>query len=168
MKGKIWLKSEVGKGSQFFFTASFGVLEDNQEEKSKIVNVESNDNFEALDGKRILLVDDNKVNLMVAEAILKKWGINVSTAMDGQLAIESLQKSSFDLVLMDIQMPVLDGYSATKKIREELKLKNLPIIALSANVMSEDFEKSMSAGMDAHLGKPIDAEQLLTTISHYI
>ena len=167
MGGQIWLESEEGVGSKFYFTICVDVdhKPKNVEKKSGIVSA---DLLEGLKDKKILLVDDNKVNLMVAETILKKFGLCVTTALDGQLAINELKQSLFDIVLMDVQMPVLDGYAATRAIRNELKMTELPIIALSANVMSEDVKKSLASGMNAHIGKPINVKLLLSTISQYL
>ncbi len=167
MGGKIWLESKEGVGSQFYFTISVDVDHQHKNSKKKASGL-SVDLLAGLKDKKVLLVDDNKVNLMVAETILKKSGFCVTTALDGQLAINELKHSQFDIVLMDVQMPVLDGYAATKIIRNELKITGLPIIALSANAMSEDINKSMASGMNAHVGKPINVELLLTTMSQYL
>lgn len=124
--------------------------------------------MESLNNKKILLVDDNFVNLVVAKTMLQRAGIKVTTAENGAAAIEILNKNSFDAVLMDIQMPVMDGLEATTYIREKLCLKQLPIIAVSANVMQKDIDKSLQAGMVAHVGKPIVSEYLLSTLESHL
>ena len=115
-------------GSKFYFTICVDIdhKPKNIEKKDSSVSA---DLLAGLKDKKVLLVDDNKVNLMVAETILKKSGLCVTTALDGQLAINELKQSKFDIVLMDVQMPVLDGYAATRIIRDELKMTGLPIIA---------------------------------------
>jgi PAS domain S-box-containing protein len=124
------------------------------------------------EGHRILLVEDNAVNQRVAQRVLQKLGLDVTTANHGAEALERLAEGSFDAVLMDCQMPVMDGYTATMRIREaEYKAsqgQRLPIIALTANVMSEDRERCIAAGMDAHLGKPLEPSQLAECLGRYL
>ena len=123
-------------------------------------------------GHRILLVEDNPVNQRVAQRLLQKLAAEVTLANNGAEALEHLAESTYDAVLMDCQMPVMDGFTAARRIRElELRsgrAKRLPIIALTANVMSEDREKCIAAGMDAHLGKPIEAAQLVACLVRYL
>ena len=124
--------------------------------------------MESLNNKKVLLVDDNYVNLIVAKTMLQRAGIKVTTAENGAVAIEQINKDSFDAVLMDIQMPVMDGIEATTYIRDTLCLKGLPIIAVSANVLQKDIDRSLQAGMVAHIGKPIVSEHLLSTLESYL
>ncbi|MDB6085411.1 MAG: domain S-box [Gammaproteobacteria bacterium] len=123
-------------------------------------------------GRRILLVEDNPVNQHVALRILQKLGTGVTLANNGAEALERFAEGSFDAVLMDCQMPVMDGFTATQRIREEERTKRrgarVPIIALTANVMSEDRENCIAAGMDAHLGKPLEASQLADCLGRYL
>ena len=123
-------------------------------------------------GRRLLLVEDNPVNQRVAQRVLQKLAADVTLANNGAEALERLAESSFDAVLMDCQMPVMDGFTATRRIRESERLsgrgKRLPIIALTANVMSEDRENCIAAGMDAHLGKPIEPAQLIDCLGRYL
>ena len=127
---------------------------------------------ERLRGRRMLLVEDNPVNQRVAQRMLEKMGAYVTIANNGAEALERVTESQFDAVLMDCQMPVMDGMSATRAIRalerRRGSVKRLPIIALTANVMSEDRENCMAAGMDAHLGKPVDPSQLVTCLARYL
>lgn len=118
-----------------------------------------------LKGIDILLVEDIEMNRMIATELLEFHGANVTQAVDGQNALNTLQNAqNIDLILMDIQMPVLDGYGATEKIRKIKAFKHLPIIAMTANAMNEDIEKCHSVGMNAHIGKPIDEKIMLNTI----
>ncbi len=121
-------------------------------------------------GHRILLVEDNPVNQRVALRVLQKLSADVTIANNGAEALERIAESEFDAVLMDCQMPVMDGFTATRRIRELERggLKRLPIIALTANVMSEDREHCIAAGMDAHLGKPIEPAQLADCLARYL
>jgi CheY-like chemotaxis protein/HPt (histidine-containing phosphotransfer) domain-containing protein len=123
-------------------------------------------------GCRVLLVEDNPVNQRVAERLLQKLAADVTIANNGAEALERIAESEFDAVLMDCQMPVMDGFTAAARIREAEKKtgagKRLPIIALTANVMSEDREHCIAAGMDAHLGKPIVSSQLADCLGRYL
>jgi two-component system, sensor histidine kinase and response regulator len=117
-------------------------------------------------------VEDNPVNQRVAQRLLQKLAADVTLANNGAEALERIAESSFDAVLMDCQMPVMDGFTATRRIRELERLsgrgKRLPIIALTANVMTADRESCIAAGMDAHLGKPIEPGQLVDCLSRYL
>jgi two-component system, sensor histidine kinase and response regulator len=123
-------------------------------------------------GYRLLLVEDNPVNQHVAQRMLQKLAATVTIANNGAEALERLAESSYDAVLMDCQMPVMDGFTATRRIRElerqNSRAKRLPIIALTANVMSEDRDSCIAAGMDAHLGKPIEPAQLIDCLGRYL
>ena len=119
-------------------------------------------------GARILLVEDNEINRQVAREILKGAGLEVSTANNGQEAIDALQESAYDAVLMDVQMPVMDGYEATGNLRGNPRFKDLPIIAMTAHAMAGDREKSLEAGMNDHITKPIDPVQLFSTLGRWI
>jgi PAS domain S-box-containing protein len=123
-------------------------------------------------GHHILLVEDNAVNQRIAQRTLQKLAADVTIANNGAEALERIAETTFDAVLMDCQMPVMDGFTATRRIRE-LERKNgrgkrLPIIALTANVMIEDRENCIAAGMDAHLGKPMEPAQLIDCLSRYL
>jgi signal transduction histidine kinase/CheY-like chemotaxis protein len=117
---------------------------------------------------KILLVEDNKVNQQVAEELLGSTGLEVRVANNGQEALQQLQQEQFDLVLMDIQMPVMDGYEATHRIREELQFKDLPIVAMTAHVSHTDRETCLGAGMNDHLGKPIMPQDLFRKLGQWL
>ncbi len=121
-----------------------------------------------LKGKRILLVEDNEMNLEVATEFLEKVGIILSIATNGQIALDKLEQQHFDLVLMDCQMPVMDGYQATMAIRQRPELVNLPVIAMTANAMAGDKEMCLRAGMNDHIAKPIEVNILYQTLLHYL
>jgi CheY-like chemotaxis protein len=120
----------------------------------------------ALVGLRLLVVEDNLINQQVAEELLAAQGAWVSLAANGQLGMEAVQAADppFDAVLMDLQMPVLDGYAATAVIRNTLVLKDLPVIGLTANAMASDRQACLQAGMDEHVGKPFSLPQLVSVL----
>ena len=122
-----------------------------------------------IQGAKVLLVEDNEINQQVAMEILQGGGLNVSVANDGQEAINAVKDSYYDAVLMDIQMPVMDGYTASREIRNmSSKIRNVPIIAMTAHAMAGDEAKSIKAGMNDHVTKPIDPDQLFETLQKWI
>ncbi|MEG3639917.1 DAHL domain-containing protein [Magnetococcus sp. PR-3] len=123
--------------------------------------------YPLLAGRRILLVEDNAVNQEVALELLKMVGLEVTIADDGAQALGFLEEASFDLVLMDVQMPVMDGYTATKEIRQRLKL-SLPILAMTANAMSEDRAQVLAVGMNDHVAKPVEPMVLYETLVRWL
>ncbi len=119
----------------------------------------------------VLLVEDNIVNRMIGAEMLRGFGLEVIEAEDGAQCVALLDRQRVDLVLMDLQMPVLDGYAATRQIREResrLRLPRVPIVALTANAFDEDAAKSVVAGMDAHLAKPYAREQLRDLLQRWL
>ncbi len=182
MKGDIWADSEEGVGSQFYFTIKcdlsqssvIQITESEQSEKNaakdKIadLNNDVNRQLEILRGKKVLLVDDNPVNLAIEKSILKKVGVQVDTKINGRLAIQAVKDCTYDAIIMDIQMPVMDGLEATRVIRQDMGLINIPIIALSANTMKSDIQKSMTVGMNAHIGKPVNVDLLISQLAKEI
>lgn len=136
----------------------------------KIIKMQDKNNLQyeikLLSGNRILVVEDNETNKEVIIDLLENSGINIDVATNGLEAIEMFEKNSYELILMDIQMPILDGYEATKRIRETDK--DIPIIALTANAMKEDVEKTKNAGMNEHLNKPIEVEKLYETLLKFL
>ena len=124
--------------------------------------------FGAIAGARILLVDDVELNRTVALAFLADTGVHVDVATHGREALEMARARPYDLVLMDIQMPEMDGLTATREIRKEARLRTLPIVAMTAHAMTGDRERSLEAGMNDHLTKPIDPEALYTALLRWI
>ena len=165
MGGTITVSSEEGKGSEFTVTLQF------KKSKTRVVSKEKQemDNFD-FTGKKVLLVEDNALNREIAAEILKETGLSVDTASDGDIAVEKLrsaEEGQYDLVLMDVQMPKLDGYTATKEIRtlDNPFVSNIPIVAMTANAFEEDKRKSFEAGMDGHLSKPIEIPKLMEVLT---
>jgi signal transduction histidine kinase/ActR/RegA family two-component response regulator len=160
MGGRIWVESLPGEGSQFCFTARCAPA---------AAPVESRNPVEAADGRRplrVLLAEDNKVNQKVAFRMLQKLGHEVVTAEDGRQAVEHFRDGGFDVVLMDIQMPEVDGFDATRSIRalERAVGQRTPIIAMTAFAMPGDRERCLEAGMDGYVAKPIAMEKLKQAI----
>ncbi|GAA5315250.1 MAG: hypothetical protein AseanaTS_04540 [Candidatus Pelagadaptatus aseana] len=121
-----------------------------------------------LAGARVLLVEDNDINMELAVDVLERQNISVATAINGQEALDKLATEQFDGVLMDCQMPVMDGYEATGKIREQDQFRDLPILAMTANAMAGDKEKVLAAGMNDHIAKPIQRRELFMTMARWI
>ncbi len=165
MGGTITCKSELGAGTEFVFSLWLRIGEE-KDLVSDIQFVEAEANFA---GRRILLVEDNELNREIAHDILVEYDFEVDTAEDGIIAVDKVSRSEpgyYDLVLMDIQMPNMDGYKATQAIRRlnEPRLANIPIIAMTANAFEEDRRDALAAGMNEHIAKPIDITKLLATM----
>ena len=168
MKGSIWVESEYGKGSSFIFELPLeNVLHSStSEEDEALVLQELEMSVNALKGKRILIAEDNKMNQNVLSLILEDTQLELDFSNDGAIALEMYKNNrNYDMILMDIQMPNMNGYEATMAIREFDK--NVPIIALTANIMKEDIDKAYDAGVDSYLAKPLDIAKLQSTILKY-
>jgi len=168
MGGVLGVDSVEGEGSEFWFTASFSCADE------KLVTAELPvvaDRRLPLNSK-VLLVEDNPINQMVAQKMLEKVGLKAKLANNGVEALQCLQDDVFDLVLMDCQMPEMDGFDATREIRKlEMKALNqkpLPVVAMTANVMSGDRERCLEVGMDDYIGKPVQREQLESILQKWL
>ena len=173
MNGELSLKSKEGEGSTFTFNAKFGiankesvgplVFEDIVEEKEVVMDIQSED-------ITVLIVEDNKINMKLAVHLLKKKSLHVISAENGAIAVEKFKNEKIDFIFMDCQMPVMDGYEATQKIREmELNTgKRVPIVALTAYAMKGDKEKILAIGMDDYVSKPIDLNEFYGSLEKYI
>lgn len=140
------------------------------EQKEKNTVVEDNISFE---GKKILLVEDNELNQEIAVEILQETGFDMDVADDGSVAVEKMKSArlgQYDLILMDIQMPIMNGYEATRQIRRlnHPGVSDIPIIAMTANAFEEDKKAAMDAGMNGHIAKPIDVEKLIETLKEIL
>ena len=178
MDGRLWVESELGVGSRFHFTVRL-ITEENTSatlQRVKILIVDPlvthyslRDRGDFLRGLRILLAEDNPVNQKIAIRLLEKRGHHPILAVNGKEALEALAQGSFDLVLMDVHMPDMDGIEATMAIREQEKTTGLhqPIIAMTALAMKGDRERCLAAGMDGYLSKPIDLQQLDDVLATY-
>ena len=170
MGGEIWVESEKGVGSTFSFTVRLGKVHENA---SDTIESEDQDNAVAqsiakLQGAKILLVEDNEINQELMLELLISNGLIVAVASNGQEALDLLEGGFFDGVLMDCQMPVMDGYDATCKIREQKRFKDLPVLAMTANAMVTDKERALASGMNDHIAKPISFDAMVMTMAKWI
>ena len=161
MQGKIWLESGQGVGSTFFFTAIFDCV------ATKVEHAALDTYHRCITFTQkfsVLVVDDNDLNLEIIYEMLKDMELDVIKAKSGKEAIELINKNKYDLVFMDIQMPIMDGLETTTIIRQDNRFNSLPIVAMTAHAMEYDEKKSFAVGMQAHLNKPIDAKKLEQTL----
>ncbi len=163
MQGDIWVDSKLNKGSIFNFTAWFGMQTEQDDYPSDIIVTPSTQN---LHGIQILLVEDNLINQQIVQEMIEAEGVFVSIANNGKKAVAMVETNNFDAILMDIQMPELDGYEATKLIRK--KHNKIPIIAMTANAMTGDREKCLAAGMNDYVSKPIDDNLLFAVLEKWV
>ena len=163
MSGRIWVESEVGVGSKFIFEIE---LERGNPQDIEDAVVIDNNQINTLKNSKILLVEDNIINQEIIVGLLENSGINIDIASNGKDGIDMYNKNSYELILMDLQMPIMGGYEATEIIRK--KDTNIPIIALTANAMIEDIEATKKAGMNEHLTKPINVDKLYEILLKYI
>jgi PAS domain S-box-containing protein len=210
MEGSISVESQLGKGSTFLFSASFGiateelpltvreprdhplkrsvlVVDDSEIARNMLLmstiasisgervegpafGLQSAPGYLPLEltGRRVLMVEDNEINRDVASELLSDLGIRVAVAVNGREGVDQVLAEAFDLVLMDIQMPVMDGLTATRLIRSDARFHQLPIIAMTAHTMSGDRERSLEAGMNDHLTKPINPDTLAAMLFRWM
>ncbi len=164
MHGELSVESEIGKGTTFTILLFLPLSEEAH------IGIESEDGDMHLDlsNKHILVVEDNMINQLIMEELLQKTNAKVSIADNGQIAVDMVEKEKFDIVLMDMQMPVMDGIQATGVIRQKYNSDELPIIAVTANAMKEDKEKGIKMGLNDYLTKPIDPPNLMVVLQHWL
>ena len=167
MGGRITVKSEQGKGSEFTISLRFPIGE------AKTGQTPPAAKASAFTGKKLLVVEDNELNLEIASTLLKEAGFGVDTAENGKIAVEKVEAASadrYDLILMDIQMPEMDGYEATRRIRAlpDAKKAALPIVAMTANAFEDDRKNALHAGMNGHIAKPLDIQKLFQVLSELL
>ena len=168
MGGSLGVESEEGIGSAFWFIANYPCTD----EVSDSIELPAHENKPLLLNAKVLLVEDNPINQMVAQKMLEKFGLKAALADNGVEALKLLKEQSFDLVLMDCQMPEMDGFDATREIRKlDIKTLNeqrLPVVAMTANVMSGDRERCLEVGMDDYIGKPVQRDYLEAVLRKWL
>lgn len=174
MGGRIEVKSELGKGTEITITFDFrlaGPEEDARSDAEQDCTGCAVEDF-SLAGLKILLVEDNEINREIATAVLGEFGCVVSSAEDGDVAVRMMaeaKEGDYDIVLMDVQMPTIDGYEATRQIRAlGTEISRVPILAMTANAFEEDRRTAIEAGMNEHIAKPIDVDNLRAVISRFV
>lgn len=167
MGGKLTVYSEEGIGSRFVFDIPLEKPSGEMDYQRQVLSQHKQDRTYASGACRILLVEDNELNRMVICGLLENEGYDIDIALHGECAIRRTSNKQYDLILMDLQMPYMDGYQATKLLRQQSDYSSIPIIALSADVMDGTRDRVLSAGMSDYISKPISRDELLATINKW-
>jgi signal transduction histidine kinase/CheY-like chemotaxis protein len=168
MEGEIGVESSPGRGSCFSFSASFAIAKEQSgllQDESDTLQVES---LSRLYGAYLLVAEDNEINQEVTEGLLARVGVSIRIAKNGEQALTALREEAFDGVLMDMQMPVMDGLDATREIRKDDHFGNIVIIAMTANAMQGDRDQCLQAGMNDYIAKPINPDVLYSTLLKWV
>ena len=170
MGGTIDVETEFGKGTEFIVNVDFPIVDTPEEIEPEKTQAVQEIDFSKI---KLLLVEDNEVNREIATLILTEFGFKLDTAENGKVAYEKVAASKpgdFDAVLMDVQMPVMNGYEATAKIRalKNKQLAHIPIIAMTANAFTEDIQAAKDAGMNSHIAKPLDIQKMIETLTEVL
>ncbi|MBR4545112.1 MAG: amino acid permease [Oscillibacter sp.] len=173
MGGTIDVETQKGKGTEFIIQVSFPIVEDAGEDAGSAQDGEASDADIDFSKVKVLLVEDNEINREIATIVLEEAGFQLDTAENGKIAVDKIAASrpgDYQVILMDVQMPVMNGYEATKAIRKLSNpgLSDIPIVAMTANAFSEDIQAAKDAGMDSHISKPIDVPQMLATLKEIL
>ena len=166
MNGTIKIDSKKGQGTKIAVSIPMKWCKDLSPETAEQKTVTTI----PLKDMKVLLVEDNEMNREIAEEILTENGLVVDTANDGDIAVDKVRRAgAYNLILMDVQMPRMNGYDATKAIRklEDPQKSKVPIIAMTANAFEEDKKNALAAGMNGHLAKPIDVQKLIQTLTNF-
>ena len=169
MEGEVWIESELDKGASFIFTVKLGHAADDDNSNTPAAD---NKGIESFKGSRILLTEDVEINREIVLALLAPTKLEIDCAMNGAEAVRMFSASPelYDMIFMDLQMPEMDGFEATERIRslDLPNAKEIPIVAMTANVFKEDIEHCLEAGMNDHVGKPIDYENMIDKLKKYL
>jgi CheY-like chemotaxis protein len=171
MGSKIHVDSKPGEGSTFWFTCRLQKAQDNTQNAVQVRQtvISFPDHKDMIQGMKILVVEDEAINQMLMTALLTQFGFVVTTVENGKMAVEEAAREEYDLILMDLQMPDMDGFEATRRIKAMTGRPNCPpIIALTAHAMGKDREKCLQAGMDDYLSKPISRDELYQVLIRHL
>lgn len=169
MEGEINFKSVLGKGSVFTFEIPFSMPKKKEEAVKKISEDEEKEHdFADLKGIHVLVVEDDKASRILMNDVLSKVGMKVDFAVNGNEAIQKINSISYDIVLMDMMLPVIDGFETIKKIRQDYRFEKLPIISVTAYAVVGDDKKCLDAGANDYVSKPIDADNILLKIKEWV
>jgi CheY-like chemotaxis protein len=172
MGGDVGLESASGQGSTFWMRVRLkkgALLQDRQDATGKLpASAEEISHSHHLADKRVLVVDDDPISREISTFLLNELGLSTDTAADGAEALEKAQQTAYDLILMDMQMPRMDGLEAARQIRETLGITRVPIVAMTANAFTEDRDACMAAGMNDFLSKPVVHERLQEILQKYL
>jgi len=176
MDGKIWIESELGKGMKVSFTVRLAIDKSRQAKMSqkKVTVIDEANEIASHDYSKftVLLVEDVEINREIVMALLEPTKLKIECAENGRIAVKTFLEnpSKFDMIFMDIQMPEMDGYTATRLIRESIseKAKTIPIVAMTANAFKEDIDKCLEAGMNGHIGKPLEFNKVIDTMDKFL
>ncbi|MDX1638851.1 MAG: response regulator, partial [Balneolaceae bacterium] len=166
--GRITMESEKGKGSSFYVDLEFEIAESTPEQKSSAASTFQK--LSSLKGIKVLVVEDNPINQKVMRRFLSRWDMDISVANNGEECIEKVREEGFHVILMDLQMPKMDGYEATRQIRmmDEVHKRSVPIIALTAAALKEVKEQVYASGMNDYITKPFNPNELQNKLEKYI
>jgi len=170
MGGDVHLESEQGRGTTFYFSIPFALSDKEPADLPAAPMADQTSPSRRFAGFRVLLADDESINVTLAEILLTRVGLAVQVAANGREAVAAWQEGDYDCILMDIQMPEMDGYAATAEIRRQEKAdgRHIPIIAMTAHALNDDREKCLAVGMDDYISKPLDDVLLISLLAKYL
>lgn len=168
MRGTISVNSSLGKGTKFLISLPVEIATKQAKPIKPVTTSVNEDETIHFIPRSILVVEDNELNQKIVCEMLRNYGFDVTTAKNGLDCLQILQHKSFDMILLDIQMPIMDGYETAQLIKEDVNLKHIPIIAMTAHAMNGDREKCLASGCNSYIAKPFKAEELVEEIKKHL